>query len=206
MNNVKQRTIINFFSVEKATTIRHFYWFRSTLAGMCCAGIPILLFSTLLIFSTLLSSCSKYAVTFNNQVMYSPPPLLREIQVNDKKLRTCIEQTVSDGGITAASQLKRLSCTHAGISALEGIEQFDQLENLNLANNQLTELTPLSKLSQLTVLNVRENRLTDVSALLSLIHLEKADVGDNPDLACTDLEQLAKSFEGELTLPKQCER
>ncbi|WP_232522424.1 leucine-rich repeat domain-containing protein [Marinimicrobium alkaliphilum] len=160
---------------------------------------------TALALTATLTGCGNYALTLNEQVVYMPPSLLRDIDVADERLRVCIEQTIQDQRITEARQLKHLNCSSAGIETLAGLERFNALEELNLASNALAEAPELAKLSRLRILVLRDNPLTDAAPLLSLLRLEQLDVSDNPALPCGDLAQLADVMNGELTLPEQCE-
>lgn len=154
----------------------------------------------------LFSGCSQYAVTFNEARVYTPPSLLNTAAITDSNLKGCMDQTIADRHITHTSQLTSLSCTHAGITSLEGLNTFSGLQELNISNNQITTLAPVAQLSKLNTLLASDNRIKDASALLSLLHLEFADLSSNPELPCTDILQWKNNFEGKLTLPRQCQQ
>jgi Leucine-rich repeat (LRR) protein len=153
---------------------------------------------------SLLSGCQNYQMTLNEAVVYSPPQIFTDFTTLDPNLRNCLDQAIIDQSVTQASNLRRLSCSHAGIRSLAGLEIFLGLEELQLSHNQLTQLQPLMLLGQLRILLVDNNRLKQIPEVLTLGALERLDSQGNPSLNCQDLKQLATTFTGELTLPKQC--
>lgn len=152
----------------------------------------------------LLSGCQSYQMTLNDAVVYSPPQVFTDFSTKDLNLRNCLDQAITDQKVTRASDLRRLSCSHAGITSLEGIETFLGLEELQLSHNKLTQLKPLAFLGQLKILLVDHNNLQSAPELLTLGKLERLNSQNNPSLECQDLKQLSASFTGELKLPKQC--
>lgn len=160
-----------------------------------------------LLLASLLAGCKTYSLSVNNNVVYTPPPLFKDFVINDPHLRSCVEQTILDGHITKAEDLKQLNCSHAGINSLTGLEKFYGIEQLNLAENALQSIAPLSNFSQLKVLILRKNNLTSAEPLLHMLGLRELDIADNAKLACSDLKQLAANFhQGDLKLilPEQC--
>jgi Leucine-rich repeat (LRR) protein len=159
-----------------------------------------------LIGACLAGACS-YSVSVNDNVVYTPAPLFTDYQIADDNLRRCVEQTITDEKITGASQLTLLNCSNAGIASLAGLERFGALQELNLAENQLRTLAPLVKLTQLKVLVLRKNQLDDVAPLLGLLKLVQVDLEQNPQLECTDVNQLAENMRetgAEILKPEQC--
>jgi len=153
---------------------------------------------------SLLSGCQNYQMTLNDAVVYSPPKIFTDFTTLDPNLRDCLDQAIADQRVTQASDLRRLSCSHAGIGSLVGLEIFLGLEELQLSHNKLTQLQPLALLGQLRILLVDNNHLKQIPEVLTLGALERLDSQNNPSLDCRDLKQLATTFTGELTLPKQC--
>lgn len=154
-----------------------------------------------------LSACSSYQVSVNDNLVYTPLPLFDEYTLNDSALENCVRQTIEDKKITGARQLTRLSCTHAGISDLSGLEKFADLQELNLADNNLQSIAPLARLGKLQWVLLRNNQLRDASPLLSLLKLENLDLSGNEDLPCDDLAQLhtaAAENQGSITPPEHC--
>jgi len=143
-------------------------------------------------------------MTLNDTVVYTPPQVFTDFTTEDSNLRNCLDQAITDQKVTHASELRRLSCSHAGITSLKGIEIFLGIEELQLSHNKLTQLKPLALLSQLKVLLVDHNTLKNIPEVLTLGKLEFLDSQNNPSLECQDLKQLSSSFTGELKLPKQC--
>lgn len=154
-----------------------------------------------------LSACSSYQVSVNDNLVYTPLPLFDEYTLSDTALENCVRQTIADEKITGARQLTRLSCTHAGISDLSGLEKFAGLQELNLSDNSLRHIAPLARLGKLRWVLLRNNQLEDASPLLSLIKLENLDLSGNKNLPCDDMAQLhtaAKENQGGITPPEHC--
>lgn len=135
-------------------------------------------------FCSLLFGCKGYEVTINQQPVYTPPTVASLEGIADDNLAHCINQTLADQDISRAAQLKRLICTKAGIEDLTGIEQLEGLEQLDLSHNALERITPLLMLKQLTLVRLK----------------------DNPELSCSDLEQLVqlRGKDMELEKPAHC--
>lgn len=162
-----------------------------------------------IVMSAALIGCKTYSVSLNNNVVYTPPSLFKDYEIADSHLRDCVEQAIVDKHVTKAEDLKQLSCSHAGVASLTGLEKFYALEQLNLAENKISSIAQLSNLGQLRVLILRSNNLTTAEPLLHLLHLQQLDVAENDKLACRDLQQLQANFHvGELALmlPAQCEK
>lgn len=158
-----------------------------------------------LLCSLTLSACTGYSFNINENEVYSPPPLFNDYQIADSALRDCVQQTIKDQKVVKVEQLRLLNCSSAGIEDLAGLGRFSYLTRLNLANNELEQAGELTRLTRLEELVLRNNRLQSVEPLLKLIRLVKLDLRDNPDLACTDLRQMANSLEGEILIPEQCD-
>jgi Leucine-rich repeat (LRR) protein len=162
---------------------------------------------TLLILSIVcpaLIACKGYEVTVNERTVYSPAPLFTHFKVADQNLQRCLDQTIKDAAITAAGQLDRLNCSHAGIQSLEGLDQFSAIKHLNLADNLITEAAVLAQLSKLRQVVLRNNKLTHLPEALTWIAVDAIDVSGNPALACADLLQLAANPQLDIILPEHC--
>lgn len=151
-----------------------------------------------------IAACSKYSLTLNDGVVYSPAPLFQDYTIADQNLRNCIAQTIIDRQMRSSSQLKRLICTNAGIENLAGLETFKQLQQLNLNNNALHSLDGIAGLTKLEVLDVSKNSIADASAALKLLSLKRLNIEMNPALKCADIEQLASASQAEIQRPKHC--
>ena len=153
------------------------------------------------------SGCSHYSVSLNDKLVYTPPPIFDDYQIDDRQLKTCVEQTLYDQHITKAEDLTQLNCSHAGIKSLNGLSKFFALEALNLSDNHIEEIAELKNLGRLKQLILAQNAITDAAPLLSLLHLRNLNLEVNPNLACADLIQLQQSLASnllELKLPRQC--
>ena len=136
--------------------------------------------------AALLSACDRYLVTVNEQPVSQPRPLFSDFEVPDRGLNDCLRQAIADGEIRRPGQLEALTCSHAGIVSLEGIQVFSNLRTVNLANN----------------------RIVDPEPLLFLGTLHSVSLVENPDLDCDKLAALKAQLppSGELHSPSQCDR
>lgn len=165
-----------------------------------CATKPLALICS----GLLLGACAGYEVTVNERTVYTPAPLFTQFAVADANLQGCLDQTIEDGKVTAASQLVSLNCSNAGIQSLAGLGQFTQIKHLNLADNQISEAADLAKLGKLQQVILRNNTLRQLPEALTWLALESLDVSGNPDLACEDLAQLQRGQPVALSLPAHC--
>lgn len=154
--------------------------------------------------AALLSACSGYAVTINNNPVYNPPALFTDFRLVDGALHDCVQQTIEDQQITQASQLTQINCSSAGISTLEGLSAFPALRAISLNDNAITDLSHLKPLSRLEILLLEDNDIRSAEPLLTLLRLEELDLSGNPNLACGDARQLKDNSEGEVVLPEHC--
>lgn len=131
-----------------------------------------------------ISGCDRYRITLNDATISEPKTLLKNIEVADSGLKSCIEQVIADNGIRFKEDLKRLNCSHGNVSSLEGIQQFNKIHTLNLGNNLITDITPLLFLGELAALNLE----------------------GNDRLPCKDLANLKSQMAGEQNLiaPERC--
>ena len=139
--------------------------------------------SLLFLLTALLTGCSRYAVTFNEQPIHTPAKAFTDYDIADPALRDCVAQTIRDQGVSRVDELKRLVCTSAGISSLTGLDTFVALETLNLADNALTGIEPL----------------------LALPSLTRVDLSANPGLVCADASALTARVVA-TTVPSHCHR
>lgn len=162
-------------------------------------GILTTLFSAIL-----LSACSGYAVSINDNPVYNPPSLFTDFRLVDTALHNCVQQTIEDQQITEASQLTQLNCSSAGIETLKGLSAFPALRALSLKGNEITDLSPLKPLSRLEILLLEDNDIRSAAPLLTLLRVKELNLSGNPNLACGDARQLRDNSEGEVILPKHC--
>jgi len=135
-----------------------------------------------LVICALLTACADYSFNINNNPVYTPPRLFTDFAITDPELRDCIQQTISDQKITASEDLESLTCSHAGVTSLDGISQF----------------------SRLTRINLRSNQIENVDELLQLTYLEELDISDNQIESCQALSQLEAVVTGRLVHNKTC--
>ena len=160
-----------------------------------------------LTISLLMTGCKNYAVSVNDNVVYTPPSIFKDYQFADTKLQDCVEQTLYDQHITKAEDLTRLNCSDAGIKSLAGLETFFALKELNLTGNALTDIDTISQLGRLEKLMLGNNKIRNSAPLLHLLHLKQLDIKDNPQMECKNLQQLIQNLaqqKTELALPSQC--
>lgn len=151
-----------------------------------------------------LSSCSKYQMTVNEAVVYTPPTVITDFETQDPRLKDCLDQMIKDGEHTDLAQVTQLICSHAGLNSLEGLQTFYNLKQVNLGNNQISDLTPIKFLSKLEVLLLNDNQLTQVPELLNLPKLKQVNLDNNAQLQCGDIQQLLRISDVDLTQPEQC--
>ncbi|MGH1373884.1 MAG: leucine-rich repeat domain-containing protein [Cellvibrionaceae bacterium] len=161
--------------------------------------------SLALLMCVTLSSCSKYQMTVNETVVYTPPAIITDFNTEDPRLKGCLDQIIKDGQFTELGQVTQLICSHAGLTSLEGIQTFYNLEQVNLGHNQITDLSPIKFLSKLEILLLNDNQISQAPELLNLPKLQQVRLDNNPQLQCGDLHQLQRVAEIDLTLPSQCQ-
>jgi Leucine-rich repeat (LRR) protein len=160
------------------------------------------------VFSICITACKNYSLSVNHNLVYTPPPLLKDFTLSDERLRHCVEQTIADGHITHLDNFTQLNCSNAGITSLAGLEKFYALKHLNLAANALVAVPQLIHLTRLETLMLNKNNLAQAEPLLHLLHLKTVDISDNKNLACGDVKQLLANFNAghvNVILPAQCE-
>ncbi len=154
--------------------------------------------------AAVLTSCSKYQMTVNETVVYTPPTVITDFTTEDPRLKDCLDQTIKDLQATDLAQVTHLICSHAGLASLKGLETFYNIQKLNLGNNQLSELQPIKFLSKLEVLLLNDNQLVKTPELLNLPKLTRVSLDNNPAMECGDAHQLQRISSAEVTLPSQC--
>ncbi|WP_020210512.1 hypothetical protein [Gilvimarinus chinensis] len=167
--------------------------------------MKILFFATAL---TLITGCSQYDFSVNDNVLYTPKPLLTVSNILDSNLQACIEQAVVDRKVTSVSQLTQLQCSHAGIVSLAGLERYFAITELDLADNKIRDARPLGRLGKLTLLHIENNRISDSAPLLQLIKLTDVNLEGNQKVNCQDLLQLQRTVKenrGTISLPEHCQ-
>ncbi|WP_281213168.1 hypothetical protein [Shewanella insulae] len=118
-------------------------------------------------------------------------------------LDACIEQQVSQLGLTSAQAITVLSCHLSSDSvSLEGLSKLSNLEMLSLQGGVLTDLSALAGLSHLSLLNIEQSRITsfgDLKALKGNLSFMEVDSQDWQALADAQTESIA------IMSPTRCE-
>lgn len=161
-------------------------------------------FILIITLTSFISGCRSYQVSLNEMTVYQPPAVVQQINANDPALAQCLEQWIIDKAITQAKQLSAINCSNAGISQLEGVNQFSGLVEINLADNQLQTAAGLQGLSQLQRLNLSGNDLKQLQTLFTLVRLQWLDLTGNSRLNCQEVSQLAAASQAEVIAPQHC--
>ena len=106
---------------------------------------------------SLLSSCSDYEITLNDQPILLRKPVPVNVTVFDSGLSRCLSETLKMQSHTDISDLNTLDCSFAGIKILDGLEQFQGLVRVKLNGNELSDIGPLLSLGQLTIADLENN-------------------------------------------------
>jgi Leucine-rich repeat (LRR) protein len=152
----------------------------------------------------LLAACQQYDVTVNDRVVYTPRPLFTDFAASDPALQQCLQAAVDAGKITAASQLRELSCREAGIRSLAGLSTFSGLRELDLTGNAIADISELGALIALEEAYLADNQIVDPLPLASLQALHTVDLSGNASLRCPDRQALLRV--AALQLPSHCPR
>lgn len=150
----------------------------------------------------LLNACESYDFRVNDKLVYTPRPLFSDFSATDPALQQCLEQAISDGKVSNASELDTLNCSHAGVSSLDGLEVFTGISQLKLSSNTIRDISALSALTSLVVLQLDDNQIIDTTPLLELRALKQLNLAANPQMLCPASSSLITLEQ--LTLPEQC--
>jgi len=131
---------------------------------------------------SLLSSCSDYEITLNDQPILLRKPVPVDVTVFDSGLSRCLSETLKMQSHTDISDLNTLDCSFAGIKILDGLEQFQGLVRVKLNGNELSDIGPLLLLGRLAI----------------------ADVDNNNNIPCDQLQALEGYIGNGLTRSKDC--
>ncbi len=137
------------------------------------------------------SGCSNYEVSLNDRQLYTPAPLIAKIAAQDTGLRSCLFQTIEDQQLRDPDKLTALGCSSAGISDLQGLNQFPNLTQLHLPKNNISDIEVLYKLPKLESVNLSDNPISNLQPLLGLLALKEVDMS-NTNVSCKKLAALKK--------------
>lgn len=154
----------------------------------------------------LLSACSfnPYAISVNDNVLYSPSGIIVEEIVDDPGLQGCINAYLNDNPDASLETISQLSCTDSGISSLIGLNNIPNLNLLDVSNNRITDLSPVIYLTNLRVLRIANNSIRNINTLSNLSLLNFIDLSGNDLISCRQLDQLESRLRSSLRRPLSC--
>ena len=159
-----------------------------------------------LFLTLLLNACSfnPYAISVNNNVLYSPSGIIIEEVVEDPGLHGCINNYLDDNPDARLETISQLSCTDAGISSLLGLDNIPNLNLLDVSNNLIIDLSPVIYLEDLRVLRIANNAVRNINTLSNLSLLNFIDLSGNDQIPCRQLDQLESKLGSSLRRPFNC--
>lgn len=168
-------------------------------------SIQFFILRTLSLFLILgaIASCSRYAVTVNDNLVYAPAGLFSQYTIADPALKECVRETIAEDGLTKAEQLTRLICPPGEIHNLHGLSVFSQLRHLGLASNEIVDITPLSALIELRQVDLHDNSIQNLAPLALLPHLEHINIRGNSRADCSSIRLDQASLHTQ-KLPEHC--
>lgn len=168
---------------------------------MILKKIHYLMFATLLV-----SACNlnPYAISVNDNILYSPSGVIIEETVEDPGLQGCINSYLNDNPESTLETISQLSCTEAGITSLIGLNNIPNLGLLDLSNNNISDLSPLIYLENLRVLRIANNSIRNINTLFNLNLLNFIDLSGNNSISCSQLDQLETRGRSSLRRPISC--
>ena len=154
----------------------------------------------------LLSSCSfnPYAISVNDNVLYSPSGNIIEEVVEDPGLQGCINIYLNNNPDANLETISQLTCTDAGITSLIGLNNVPNLSLLDVSNNRIIDLSPVIYLEALRVLRIANNPIRNINALSNLNLLNFIDLSGNTLIPCRQLDQLESKLRNSLRRPLSC--
>lgn len=105
------------------------------------------------------------------------------------------DQLDSLEAIAGWTQLRSLAVFSQTLSDIDIVSNLTSLEDLNLSGF-VTSVDALSNLTQLKSLLLNFNTITDVTPLYNLTQLEILELEQNPDIPCTQINQLKELING----------
>ena len=151
-----------------------------------------------------LAACSSYELRVNDNIVYSPLPLLSDFQIPDEALNQCIQKIIEQQQIYHKSDLTVVICPQQNIQTLEGLEGFEHIAELRLPDNQIQDIKTLSTLYSLREVDLSGNSLEDAASLATLPALKVIDISNNDKLRCDSIAPLKARKKLTLSLPAQC--
>ena len=152
----------------------------------------------------LISGCSTYTLSLNNQPLYDPGDKLYTGEIKNADLQGCINIAIKQQNVKTSSELTILSCSSSEISALSDLTLLSQLRFLDLGNNKITDLKPLEQLRYLKGLNISNNSVKDITPLLSLPSLVTLNLIGNNEISCASIQKMKNKMSRGLLKPGRC--
>ena len=144
--------------------------------------------------------CQRYEVKINDNIVYSPPPLLMFESIQDPALLNCLTVIIEEQKIRSTTELSRISCKGLGIRSLNGMEALADLAIIDLSNNVIKDLSPLAGLKRLQHANLSENKIATIPEN-EWNFLKNIDLSGNTSLNCKVPTNLSTA---NITLPTHC--
>jgi len=129
---------------------------------------------------------------------------LQENQIHDinalQNMTSLTNLGLNDNQITDishASQLTNLEKLYIYRNQISDISALANLTNLTVLSayeNQISDISPLSGLTDITFLFLSSNLLSDIAPLFSLANLATLNLNNNPNIYCTDLDELVAAL------------
>ena len=161
----------------------------------------------LLIATLPINACSfnPYAISVNENILYSPSGNIIEEVVDDPGLQACINSYLNNNPDSTLDSISQLSCTEAGITSLIGLNNVPNLNLLDVSNNNIIDLSPVIYLSNLRVLRIANNSIRNINTLSNLSLLNFIDLSGNSSISCRQLDQLESRLGSSLRRPLSCD-
>ncbi|WP_370979364.1 leucine-rich repeat domain-containing protein [Agaribacterium sp. ZY112] len=121
----------------------------------------------------ILSACSNYEWSVNDNVVYSPAPLFNDFDKRDAALSTCLKDSIKEFEVRKAEELDSLFCPSGKIQHIQALSVFTNIEKLGLANNHISDASPLSELSKLRFVDLRGNSELACETVSTLTQIEQ---------------------------------
>lgn len=153
----------------------------------------------------MITACSNpYTLVLNDNVLYSPNPIIGNGIMTDSNLQGCLNQVYLSNENNDPKSITLLACPNAGVQSLIGIEALTNLEQIELSGNDIDDLSPLLNLKKLRVLSIRNNKIRNVNPLFSLPILRFISLQGNPEISCRQLDGLVNKVGNTLNRPLNC--
>lgn len=153
-----------------------------------------------------ISACSfkPYAISVNDNLVYSPSGIIVEEIFADAGLQACVNNYLNNNPDSSLQTITQLTCTDSGITSLIGIRNLPELTMLDVSDNNITDLSPIIYLEKLRLLRIANNSIRSVASLNGLNLLNFIDLSGNSQIPCRQLDQLESRLGSSLRRPLSC--